>query len=238
MVEESVKLVYGKDSDVVKEGRSAGVQALSGTGACRLFAEFQRRFHPESHIYFPDPTWSKYVCSSSFGFLQVLVQFFQVVKCLSDNEIDVQISIFSVIEVQSCVLYSHHNIWRDAQIPERNYHYYDPDSKSLDFAALVDDIKVWQSSHSLELNSDGLDDVLFWIIQRKDPCDPIAMFNQMDSLLLIMDMGNTKYETLCYGRKEKLTLTFYRDCNKGIKKLICILLFVDSVICHVKPSSY
>lgn len=58
MVEESVKLVYGKDSDVVKEGRSAGVQALSGTGACRLFAEFQRRFHPESHIYFPDPTWS------------------------------------------------------------------------------------------------------------------------------------------------------------------------------------
>ncbi|KAH9736879.1 Aspartate aminotransferase [Citrus sinensis] len=141
MVEESVKLVYGKDSDVVKEGRSAGVQALSGTGACRLFAEFQRRFHPESHIYFPDPTWSKYVCSSSFGFLQVLVQFFQVVKCLSDNEIDVQISIFSVIEVQSCVLYSHHNIWRDAQIPERTYHYYDPDSKSLDFAALMDDIK-------------------------------------------------------------------------------------------------
>ncbi|KAH9673283.1 Aspartate aminotransferase [Citrus sinensis] len=94
MVEESVKLVYGKDSDVVKEGRSAGVQALSGTGACRLFAEFQRRFHPESHIYFPDPTWS-----------------------------------------------NHHNIWRDAQIPERTYHYYDPDSKSLDFAALMDDIK-------------------------------------------------------------------------------------------------
>ncbi|KAL9425864.1 hypothetical protein AB3S75_032768 [Citrus x aurantiifolia] len=94
MVEESVKLVYGKDSDVVKEGRSAGVQALSGTGACRLFAEFQRRFHPESRIYFPDPTWS-----------------------------------------------NHHNIWRDAQIPERTYHYYDPDSKSLDFAALMDDIK-------------------------------------------------------------------------------------------------
>lgn len=66
MVEECVKLVYGKDSDVVNEGRFAGVQALSGTGACRLFAEFQRRFHPESRIYLPDPTWSKYVCSSSF----------------------------------------------------------------------------------------------------------------------------------------------------------------------------
>ncbi|KAJ4704285.1 Aspartate aminotransferase [Melia azedarach] len=94
MIEESVKLVYGNDSDVVKEGRFAGVQALSGTGACRLFAEFQRRFHPESHIYFPDPTWS-----------------------------------------------NHHNIWRDAQIRERTYHYYHHDSKGLNFAALIDDIK-------------------------------------------------------------------------------------------------
>lgn len=54
-----MKLAYGKDAHVVKEGTLAGLQALSGTGACRLFAEFQRRFHPESPIYFPDPTWSK-----------------------------------------------------------------------------------------------------------------------------------------------------------------------------------
>ncbi|KAL5806770.1 hypothetical protein ACOSQ4_029503 [Xanthoceras sorbifolium] len=94
MVEESVKLVYGKESDVVKEGRVAGVQALSGTGACRLFAEFQRRFHPESRIYLPDPTWS-----------------------------------------------NHHNIWRDAQVPERTFHYYDPDSKGLNFSSLIDDVK-------------------------------------------------------------------------------------------------
>ncbi|KAF2305243.1 hypothetical protein GH714_003293 [Hevea brasiliensis] len=60
LVEESVKLVYGKDSDVIKEGRYAGVQALSGTGACRLFAEFQKRFHPESQIYLPNPTWSNH----------------------------------------------------------------------------------------------------------------------------------------------------------------------------------
>jgi aspartate aminotransferase, mitochondrial len=54
-----VKLAYGKDSDVVKEKKFAGVQALSGTGACRLFAEFQRRFYPESQIYLPTPTWPK-----------------------------------------------------------------------------------------------------------------------------------------------------------------------------------
>ena len=59
LVEESVKLIYGKDADFIKEGRFAGVQALSGTGACRLFAEFQRRFYPQSRIYLPIPTWSK-----------------------------------------------------------------------------------------------------------------------------------------------------------------------------------
>ncbi|CAN1134205.1 Aspartate aminotransferase, mitochondrial, partial [Linum perenne] len=40
--------------------RFAGVPALSGTGGCRLFAEFQRRFFPESPIYLPDPTWSNH----------------------------------------------------------------------------------------------------------------------------------------------------------------------------------
>lgn len=54
-----MKLVYGKDTNVIGEGRLAGVQTLSGTGACRLFAEFQRRFYPRSKVYFPDPTWSK-----------------------------------------------------------------------------------------------------------------------------------------------------------------------------------
>lgn len=58
-VEECVKLAYGNDSYVVKEGLFAGVPTLSGTAACRLFAEFQRHFCPESQMYLPDPTWSK-----------------------------------------------------------------------------------------------------------------------------------------------------------------------------------
>ncbi|GFY83835.1 aspartate aminotransferase 1 [Actinidia rufa] len=60
LVEESVRLVYGKETDIVQERRFAGIQALSGTGACRLFAEFQRRFYPESPIYLPVPTWSNH----------------------------------------------------------------------------------------------------------------------------------------------------------------------------------
>nr|GMC85909.1 aspartate aminotransferase, mitochondrial-like isoform X1 [Ipomoea batatas] len=59
LVEECSKLAYGKDSGVVTEGRCAGIPALSGTGACRLFAELQRRFYPDSKIYLPNPTWSK-----------------------------------------------------------------------------------------------------------------------------------------------------------------------------------
>ncbi|KAH1092369.1 hypothetical protein J1N35_019626 [Gossypium stocksii] len=94
MVEETLKLAYGENSELIKEKRIAAVQALSGTGACRLFADFQKRFCPDSQIYIPVPTWA-----------------------------------------------NHHNIWRDAQVPQKTYHYYHPESKGLDFAAMIDDIK-------------------------------------------------------------------------------------------------
>lgn len=59
MVEETLKLAYGETSECLKDKRIAAVQSLSGTGACRLFADFQKRFRPDSHIYIPVPTWSK-----------------------------------------------------------------------------------------------------------------------------------------------------------------------------------
>lgn len=76
-MEESVELIYGKNSDVMKERRFAGLQALSGTGACRLFAEFQRHFHHDVPIFLPDPTWSKYVsvCDSIFFNLSLLLNY-------------------------------------------------------------------------------------------------------------------------------------------------------------------
>lgn len=61
MVEETLKLAYGENSESIKDKRIAAVQALSGTGACRLFADFQKRFHPDSQIYIPVPTWAKWV---------------------------------------------------------------------------------------------------------------------------------------------------------------------------------
>ncbi|XP_059282575.1 aspartate aminotransferase, mitochondrial [Lycium ferocissimum] len=94
MIQDSLKLAYGENSDLIKDKRIAAIQALSGTGACRIFADFQKRFCPDSQIYIPVPTWS-----------------------------------------------NHHNIWRDAHVTQRTYHYYHPETKGLDFAAMMDDIK-------------------------------------------------------------------------------------------------
>lgn len=94
MIEESLELAYGEDSGFIKDKRIAAVQALSGTGACRLFADFQKRFLPDSQIYIPTPTWS-----------------------------------------------NHHNIWRDAQVPQKTFTYYHPESRGLDFSGLMNDIK-------------------------------------------------------------------------------------------------
>lgn len=60
----SMKLAYGEDAGVLADKRVAAVQALSGTGACRLFADFQKRFMPESQVFIPVPTWSKYAFPS------------------------------------------------------------------------------------------------------------------------------------------------------------------------------
>ncbi|KAG6745385.1 hypothetical protein POTOM_052050 [Populus tomentosa] len=71
LVAGSIKSVNGKNSDVIK-GRYAGIQALSGTGDCSLFAEFQKHCCPESPMYFPDPTWSKQVCLVSSVISQIV----------------------------------------------------------------------------------------------------------------------------------------------------------------------
>lgn len=50
---------------------------------------------------------------------------------------------------QSCALHSHHNIWRDAHVPWRTFRYYNPNTRGLNFAALMDDVKVHNSKNEL-----------------------------------------------------------------------------------------
>ena len=66
--------------------------------------------------------------------------------------------LYSVSPFICCVLWasnmwfhSHHNIWRDAQVPQRTFHYYHPETRGLDFASLMDDIKVSKTNLNSQL---------------------------------------------------------------------------------------
>lgn len=67
----SVKLLFGNDSP--ERSRIAAVQAISGTGACRLAAEFLVRTMPRStQVLISDPTWPNHgPIFSQSGFLNV-----------------------------------------------------------------------------------------------------------------------------------------------------------------------
>ena len=53
-------LVFGAESDVVKEGRAITVQALGGTGALKIGADFLRRFLPNAQVWISDPSWENH----------------------------------------------------------------------------------------------------------------------------------------------------------------------------------
>lgn len=54
----ALEFAYGSDSPALKEKRVAGVQTISGTGACRLAGDFFARFLGKgTPLYLPNPTW-------------------------------------------------------------------------------------------------------------------------------------------------------------------------------------
>lgn len=62
-VNKSLEFAYGENSKPLKEKRIAGLQTLSGTGACRVAGEFFNRFKLAAGnvIYQPNPTWGNHV---------------------------------------------------------------------------------------------------------------------------------------------------------------------------------
>ncbi|PXX47552.1 aromatic amino acid transaminase [Undibacterium pigrum] len=54
------ELVFGADSDVVKEKRAITAQAIGGTGALKLGADFLQRFSPNSEVWISDPSWENH----------------------------------------------------------------------------------------------------------------------------------------------------------------------------------
>jgi aromatic-amino-acid transaminase len=54
------ELVFGADSAIIQEKRAITVQALGGTGALKLGADFLKRFAPDSDVYISDPSWENH----------------------------------------------------------------------------------------------------------------------------------------------------------------------------------
>lgn len=55
----SQKLIFGKDSPLLKEGRVASAQSLSGTGALRVGFELINQECP-AKVLIPRPTWTNH----------------------------------------------------------------------------------------------------------------------------------------------------------------------------------
>ena len=54
------ELVFGVDSPVIQEKRALTVQAIGGTGALKIGADFLKRFLPASDVYISDPSWENH----------------------------------------------------------------------------------------------------------------------------------------------------------------------------------
>jgi aromatic-amino-acid transaminase len=54
-------LVFGADSPIIQDKRAVTVQAVGGTGALKIGADFLRRFAPEgAQVYISDPSWENH----------------------------------------------------------------------------------------------------------------------------------------------------------------------------------
>ena len=53
-------LAFGADSDAVKAGRIATVQALGGTGGLKIGADFLKRLNPSATVLISDPSWENH----------------------------------------------------------------------------------------------------------------------------------------------------------------------------------
>ncbi|NBQ54984.1 MAG: aminotransferase class I/II-fold pyridoxal phosphate-dependent enzyme, partial [Proteobacteria bacterium] len=53
-------LIFGADSPLLEESRAVTIEALGGTGALKVGADFLKRLYPASRIYISDPSWENH----------------------------------------------------------------------------------------------------------------------------------------------------------------------------------
>jgi len=54
------ELVFGAGSQIIQDQRAVTVQAIGGTGALKIGADFLQRFAPGSQVYISDPSWENH----------------------------------------------------------------------------------------------------------------------------------------------------------------------------------
>jgi aromatic-amino-acid transaminase len=54
------ELAFGADSAVIRQGRAVTVQALGGTGALKIAADFLRRVNPGAQAWISEPSWENH----------------------------------------------------------------------------------------------------------------------------------------------------------------------------------
>ena len=54
------KLMFGADSSLIADGRLITIEALGGTGALKVGADFLKRLYPEAKVYISDPSWENH----------------------------------------------------------------------------------------------------------------------------------------------------------------------------------
>ncbi len=55
------RLLFGKDSQVVKDGQVATIATLGGSGALKVGADFIHEWFPTAKCYVSDPTWANHI---------------------------------------------------------------------------------------------------------------------------------------------------------------------------------
>jgi aromatic-amino-acid transaminase len=53
-------MLFGADAEVIATGRAVTLQALGGTGALKVGADFLRRFVPGAQVWISDPSWENH----------------------------------------------------------------------------------------------------------------------------------------------------------------------------------
>ena len=54
------RLLFGEDSALLQEGRVLTIEALGGTGALKVGADYLRRLLPEATVFISDPSWENH----------------------------------------------------------------------------------------------------------------------------------------------------------------------------------